>query len=124
MKSNLIFNILTLATVIVGINFNVAIDKATASTKNCFSGFVPPADGQLYDNRGNNSSINVREKPTAKSRIIHVGSHKTPVEILKQVTGSDGYCWFQVKVYRKKLIGWVRGDLLDIYPMDDIPKGL
>lgn len=123
MKPNFIFNILTLAMVLTAINFNVAINKATANTKNCFSGFVPPADGQLYDNEKNSSSINVREKPTARAKIIHVGSHKTPVEIVKQVTGNDGYCWFQVKVYRKKVIGWVRGDLLDIY-MDNIPEGL
>jgi hypothetical protein len=124
MKANFIFNVLTLATVLIGINFNLLIDKATANTKNCISGFIPGGNGQLYDNSGNNSSINVREKPTTRSKIVYVGSHKTQVQILKKVTGNDDYCWFQVKFYRKKVIGWVRGDLLDIYATDDIPEGL
>jgi Bacterial SH3 domain len=78
----------------------------------------------IYDpeNASTNShaSINIREKPTIKSRAVHLVSSGNPVIILQQVV-KDDYCWLKVNVTTLSkhdstsyitVTGWVRGDLV------------
>jgi hypothetical protein len=105
-----------------GLNYSVTSANAKPVYDYCIHDFRPPTYGQLYD-EGKQSSINIRKNPNANSRLVYTGSTSTPVQVHRQASGNDGYCWFKVQFVSNQVTGWVRGDLVDVY-LDDIPVGL
>ncbi|BAY26614.1 SH3 type 3 domain protein [Calothrix sp. NIES-2100] len=74
------------------------------------------------ENPSSNSpaSINIREKPSTTSAVVHVASSGNPVIIFQQVV-IDNYCWLKVDVTSVSkndptsyitVRGWVRGDFV------------
>ncbi len=115
MTSRFLFKSL-LCFAVSGAGFTNQIHQANAigtHQQYCYN-FSLPLDGALYS-PDKSDRINVREQPNKRSKIIYIGSSKTPVTIHKQVLGDSNLCWYRVKIYNSKITGWVRGDLLDYY---------
>lgn len=92
-----------------------ALQQAIATGGGAYMLFAPdsPSDG----------SINIRERPSARSRLVRVASSRNPAEVMEQTVGDDNYCWVRVNVTvginpttsrAITVIGWVRGDLIRI----------
>jgi len=107
-----------------------AIAQPTKKAKGCLNSRIVTNTGIVREsyrvgtfvlNDGTGSSINVREKPTAKSSIQYVAPSRRGVSIFEQVVGTDGYCWIKVEGQRWDegntrpigiFSGWVRGDFV------------
>jgi hypothetical protein len=107
-----------------------AIAQPTGKAKGCLSSPIVTNAGIVREryrvgnfvlNDGTGSSINVREKPTAKSSIQYAAPSRRGVSIFEQVVGTDGYCWIKVEGQRWDegntrpigiFSGWVRGVLV------------
>ncbi len=107
-----------------------AIAQHTSKAKGCLNSRIVTNAGIVREsyrvgnfvlNDGTGSSINVREKPTAKSSIQYVAPSRRGVSIFEQVIGTDGYCWIKVEgqIWDQAntkptgvFSGWVRGDFV------------
>jgi hypothetical protein len=107
-----------------------AIAQPTSKAKGCLNSRIVTNAGLVREsyrvgnfvlNDGTGSSINVREKPTAKSSIQYAAPSRRGVSIFEQVVGTDGYCWIKVEgqIWDDgntrpigTFSGWVRGDLV------------
>jgi Bacterial SH3 domain len=58
------------------------------------------------------SAINIRAGVGTSSEILHLGYSGDRVEILNQVTGTDGYRWYNIRFPQSGATGWVRGDFI------------
>ncbi len=66
--------------------------------------------------RANNpdARINVRTAPTVNSSSPSYGIPGDRVEILREVSGSDGFTWYYVEFNRSRVRGWIRGDFIQV----------
>lgn len=55
--------------------------------------------------------INIRSGPGVQSGVVSTGTPNTPVLVLQESAGSDGFTWYQVRL-GNGAEGWVRGDLV------------
>jgi uncharacterized protein YgiM (DUF1202 family) len=62
-----------------------------------------------------NDRINVRSKPRLDSNILHYGLPGDLVIVEESFQESQGYRWYRVQ-FPSNAIGWVREDLLSIWP--------
>jgi Bacterial SH3 domain len=58
------------------------------------------------------SAINIRAGVGTSSEILHLGYSGDRVEILNQVSGTDGYRWYNIRFPQSGAAGWVRGDFI------------
>jgi hypothetical protein len=58
------------------------------------------------------SAINIRAGVGTSAEILHLGYAGDRVEILNQVSGGDGYRWYNIRFPQSGATGWVRGDFI------------
>jgi Bacterial SH3 domain/GW (Gly-Tryp) dipeptide domain len=59
--------------------------------------------------------INIRSQPSLVSEIVHTGVGSDLVTVGESQLGDGGYRWYYV-TYPNQAAGWVRSDLIDIWP--------
>ncbi|MBF2084952.1 DUF2927 domain-containing protein [Thermoleptolyngbya sp. C42_A2020_037] len=79
--------------------------SSTATVASGRSGMLSARDPQAL--------INIRVSPGVQSRLVFTGTPNTPVMILQEAPGGDGFTWYQVRL-GNGVEGWVRGDLVRV----------
>jgi Bacterial SH3 domain len=73
----------------------------------------PPSSGMAtLTSSEPGSAINIRAGVGTSSEILHLGYAGDRVEILNQVSGTDGYRWYNIRFPQSGATGWVRGDFI------------
>jgi uncharacterized protein YgiM (DUF1202 family) len=74
------------------------------------------SDQRFATLKGNrDEQVNVRSGPTTTSRANHYGLTGDLVSVGRSIKGDAGYYWYYV-TFPNQSSGWVRGDLLAIWP--------
>lgn len=60
------------------------------------------------------SRINVRSAPSTQAPTLHYGLTGDTVEVLRNVTGEEGYKWYFVRFKISGAEGWIREDLIQL----------
>jgi hypothetical protein len=60
------------------------------------------------------SPINIRVRPSTRSKAMHYGFSGDLIEITGQQKGEDNRIWYKVKFATSGAVGWVRSDLVRI----------
>jgi hypothetical protein len=59
------------------------------------------------------SRINVRSAPSTSASSPHYGLVGDRVQVIRYVTGKDGYIWYFVE-FPSRARGWIRGDFVSV----------
>jgi hypothetical protein len=94
-------------------NIKTALTAIATTTLISFIPISPALADDGFITAGSSASVvNVRQAPNINSNVVGQSQVGDRVEILDRVIASDGYRWYQVRVYRSEQTGWVRGDLI------------
>jgi predicted RNA-binding Zn ribbon-like protein len=85
----------------------------TAMALSCFSALPSLAAPAYLVGREPGSRINVRSAPSTSAPSPHYGLVGDRVEVIRSVTGEDGYTWYYVE-FPSGARGWIRGDLVSV----------
>ncbi|MEM6835304.1 MAG: SH3 domain-containing protein [Cyanobacteria bacterium P01_C01_bin.120] len=66
------------------------------------------------------AQINVRSQPSSASEPVGYGQVGETVILGHSEPGTDGYTWHRVTFQSDNTAGWIRGDLLDIPPLEPV----
>lgn len=59
--------------------------------------------------------INIRSAPSTQGRVLHTGAFGDLVMVGRSARGEGGYRWYYI-TYPNQAAGWVREDLISIWP--------
>ncbi|MEM1308605.1 MAG: SH3 domain-containing protein [Cyanobacteria bacterium P01_H01_bin.153] len=66
------------------------------------------------------AQINVRSQPSSVGEPIGYGRVGETVVLGRSEAAEDGYTWHRVTFQSDGTVGWIRGDLLDIQPLESV----
>jgi hypothetical protein len=89
----------------------LAILAATALS--CLAALPSLAAPAYLVGRQPGSRINVRSAPSTSASSPHYGLVGDRVQVIRYVTGKDGYTWYFVE-FPSRARGWIRGDFVSV----------
>jgi hypothetical protein len=87
-------------------------DRRSASGSTSGTANVPMSGMAKLTSSDPGSAINIRAGVGTSAEILHLGYAGDRVEILNQVSGGDGYRWYNIRFPQSGATGWVRGDFI------------
>jgi hypothetical protein len=87
-------------------------DRRSASNAASSTGNVPNNGMARLISSEPGSAINIRAGVGISAEVLHLGYGGDRVEVLNQVSGGDGFRWYNIRFPQSGATGWVRGDFI------------
>jgi hypothetical protein len=87
-------------------------DRRSVSSSTSSTGSVPNNSMARLISSEPGSAINIRAGVGTSAEVLHLGYGGDRVEVLNQVSGGDGFRWYNIRFPQSGATGWVRGDFI------------